>query len=309
VRIKTDILFGVTGQSITYRAMQGRPSSATCTVFDDGTDDDGTAEFTVAATVDSVSTGITTSAGPSQADPTLFGVSTTAGFQVGRKYVLSEEGVREWVEVVEILASSVRVRYPLKNDFTVAAVIDGTTLSAVVDATWVASEDNLSDNGNPFPDYRARWEYVVGGVTYVSWSYFDVVRGIVAHEVDIADVTARQPGLHDSLPVDYVRDQGRAFVDSAWRAVRADFQSVGMDVAAVRDDEVIDELVILRCLWMFAESGWRPPQFDSATFVELKRTGYERFWEQHIKVTNKHPVAAGTGANAERAAARPLWRK
>jgi hypothetical protein len=309
VRLKTDIVAGLAGQAVSYRVIEGRPSAASFQVFRDTIDDVGEAELAGSASIDTVNTITTAAAGPSEADPHRLSVFSAAGFTAGRKYLVIGAQQREWVEVVEVQLGYVRARHPLKNSYATGATIVGTTITASIDVEWSGADEHLSDLTDPFPDYRIRWAYTVDGAAGVAWSYFDVVRAVVRHQVDIADIAGRLPGFHDALPVDLRQDQGRLLIDSAWRAVRADFQSVSMDVAAVRDDEVLDELVILRALVVVAEAGWHPPAIDAATFIDLKQRGYDRFWEQHFKATLKHPVSTGTGADSHRAQARPIWRK
>lgn len=304
MRSTADIIYNVTGQTLILRAMEGQPSSATFAVYPDYADDDATAEFSGSGTVDTVSTTVSAASGPSQADPQKLSLTSTTSIVTGRKYLLAENSLKEWVEPISIHSGYIRVRHPLQSDYTTAATFKGTTVTATVDATWVADEGNISDHLDPNPDYRVRWEYVVSGTTYVAYTFFDLARATIGTQVDIDDVNARAPGLYDTMPVEYRADQGRSLIDAAWRSVQAVFASMGVDTDAVRDNQVLDELVIMKALHVLAMGGWKPLGFDLPDYVEATRVQFDRFLEQHFSVAPKHRLAMGTGGGVE-ASARP----
>ena len=309
-RTTTDVVFDVTGQTVAYRVPQGRATSATFSVFEDFENDDATAQFSGSATVDSVNTTVDVACGVSSADKQRVSLAATTSIVTGRKYLLSENSKQEWVEPIEIVSGDyIRVRHPLRNDYTTAATFVGTTITAAVDATWVAAEENISDHLDPNPDYRVRWEIIVSSVTYVAYTYFDLVRSTVTHQVDLADLNDRAPGLHNGLPTEYRVDQGRSLIDSAWRSVQAKLHSLGIDTDAIRDDQVTDELTILRALHMLAIGGWKPLGMTSDVYIAETRTEYDRFIEQHFQATLKHPLATGSSAGAEPIRAQPYWSK
>jgi hypothetical protein len=311
-RTTTDIIYNVTGQTLTYRVLQGQPSSATYIVLEDTSDDDATAEFSGSATVDSVSTTVDVTSGLGQVDQHKISLAATTSIAVGTKYLISDNSKKEWVEPIEIVSADyIRVRHPLRNSYSTSATFVGTTISAAVDSTWVAAEENISDHLDPNPDYRVRWAYVVSGVTYIAYSYLDLVRSTVTHQVDIEDLNARAPGLHDTLPFEYQSQQGRSLIDSAWRATQAKLASLQIDTDAIRDDQFIDELVILRSLYMLAMGGWKPLGMSSSEYIAETRTDFERFIEQHIQVTLKHPLASGSSAGVEivNRPPSPIWSK
>jgi len=305
VRTAAALLYNVTGQTLLLRVPQGRPSSATFGVYRNYAGDDDTTEFSGSATVDTVNTTVNAASGASQADPQKVSLASTTGVVLGRKYLLSENSVQEWVEPVEIRASYIRVRHPLLNDYSTAAAFVSTWLSAAVDSTFIQTLGKVSDLSDLAPDYRVRWTIVVSGVTYIAHSYFDVVRAEVRHDVDIDDINARAPGLRDSLPVEYQVEDGRPLIDAAFRAVRAHFRAINIDVLALRDNEALDELVILRALRVLAEGGWHPKDMDPVNYVTLTTGNYDRFFEQHYAVTLKHQVQYQIGA-ANSSAARDL---
>jgi hypothetical protein len=308
-RTTTNLVYGVTGQTFSYRVPQGRPTSATFSVFSFDAGDDDTPEFTGTATVDSVSTSVTSASGASQSDPQRINLSTTS-IVAGTKYLLSEASVQEWVTPVEIQTGYVRCRYPLKNDYTTAGTFVGTTISGTVDSAWIANLSNISDPSDPDPGYRVRWSIVVSGVTYVAYSHLDVVRAPVGHQVDVDDISARAPGWSDSIPTDYIEEQGRPVIDAAWLSVQAKLASLGIDTDAMRNDQILDELVILRALNIIAIGGWRPGGYASqAEYVAVTQGEYDRFLEQHFEAAPRHRLGIETNGAAERTKSVSVWGK
>ena len=309
-RSTTDITYNVTGQTVEYRVPQGRPTSATFSVFNDFAGDDDTAEFSGTATVLSVNTTVDASSGRSQTDPQKLSLTATTSISTERKYLLSEGSKQEWVQPIEIVSGDyIRCRYPLKNDYTTAATFVDTTITAAIDATWVAAEENISDHLDPNPSYRVRWAIVVSGVTYIAYTYFDLVRAPVRHQVDIDDINARAPGLMQSMPTEYETEQGRPLLEAAWRSVSAQLAAHQIDTDAFRNDEILDELVTLRALYLLAMAGWRPLSVDHGLYLERTRTDYETFFQHHISVTQKSRLATGTGGGAEVVQAISYWSK
>lgn len=309
-RSTTDITYGVTSQTLEYRVPQGRPTSATFAVFADYAGDDDTAEFTGTATVESVNTTVDAASGRAQTDPQKINLTATTGITTSRKYLISEGSKQEWVQPIEIVSADyIRVRHPLQNDYTTAATFVGTTITATVDSTWVAAEENLSDHMDPNPDYRVRWAIVVGGVTHVAYSFFDLVRAPIRHQVDVDDLNARAPGLFDGMPTEYQVEQGRPLLDAAYKSVSAKLAAHGVDTDAFRNDEILDELVILRSLNMMAMSGRRPLGVDLGSYIEATRNDYETFFQQHVSVTQKSRLATGTTGGAEPVRAQEFWSK
>lgn len=299
-RSTSDIVFGVASQTLSHRVIEGRPSSATFEVFNDTAGDDDTVEFSGAAVVETVDTLVSSASGQSQADPQKVLLASTAGISTSRKYLLSEDGKLEWVTPIEVTATYIRVRHPLRNDYTTAATFVGTTIMAAVSDAWATDEGNISDHLDANPSYRVRWEIVVNGATLVQYSFFDLVRATVTHGIDLEDLNDRAPGLIDSCPMDYRIDQGRPLIEAAWRRAQARLSAMKIDTDALRDDLITDELTILSALNILAEGGWRPLNFESLSeYVTLTRSNYDRFIEQHFQVSQPHRMATGTSGAAD----------
>lgn len=309
MRSTSNVIYGITGQTLEYRVPQGRPTSATGEVFYDTGTDDSTPLWTFTATVDSVNTTLTAASGLGQTDATKLNVSPTS-FVTTRKYLISEASMKEWITPAQIAAAAVYARHPLQNAYTTSATVVGTTLIATVDSTFIADASYISDQKDQNPGYRVRWEIVVGSTTTVAYTFFDVVRSIVTHQVDIEDINARAPGLMDTLPIDYRTEQGRPLLDAAWQSVQAKLASIGVDTDALRDDQILDELVVLRSLCILALGGWRPSTYDSVgAYLAAVTEEYNTFLEQHFSVTLKHRIAEGTSGAADTVHAQPFWSK
>lgn len=312
-RTTTDVTFNVTGQTVAYRTPQGRPTSATFSVFNDSADDDSTAEFTGTATVDSVSTTIDVASGPAAADPQKISLTATTGIvTTGQKYLISEGGRSEWVSPIQVVSADyIRVRHPLKNDYTTAATFVSATITAEIDSTWVVDAGNLSDHLDPNPSYRIRWAILVGSSTYIAYSYFDLVRAPIVAGVDIDDINARAPGLIDSMPPEYAVEQGRPLVDAAWRSVQAELAALQIDTDAIRDEQILDELVILRALCLLSSGGWRPLGYanDLGGYITVTRTEYDRFLEKNFQAVMTRRLSTGSGGGSEIVPARACWSK
>lgn len=306
------LTLGVADQTLELRFPSGRPTAATFDVLRALADDDSAPEFFGTAALDPVNTTASAAAGPARSDPQRIDLASTAGVSTSRKYLLTSSALREYVTPVEVGSTYIRVRHPLQNDYPIGATLEGTTVIATVPTPWISDISKLSDLSDTYPDYRVRWTVSYAGSTSVLYSFFDVVRGVVGCGVDIDDINGRAPGLHDSIPAEYRAEDGRPLVVAAWRAVRAHLQACGIDIAAVRDGEALDELVILRALRLLAEGGWTPKNIDVATYIETTTGNYDRFVEQHFLVSLKHRLDEQRGRldSAERASSRrSFWVK
>jgi hypothetical protein len=304
-----DVVYGRTGQTLLLRVPQGRPSAATFEVFAESVGDDGTAEFSGTATVDTVNTTLSAAAGPAQADPRRVELASTTGIIAGRKYLLSEGQVAEWVEPIEVAGAYVRLRDRLLHNFTTSATFVSTYVSADVDDVWVADRANLSDLSGPNPDYRVRWVATVGGVEREVYSFFDLVRAPFEHAVSIGDVALRFPGVAEMLHASDRTDQARALIDSAWRMVRLELAASGLNDTAIMEHEALDEAVTYAARLVLAEGGTHPRSMDAAGFAEIARATYERFMEKHFLVLLRPRVAVGSDSAAVTKTAQPFWVK
>lgn len=309
-RTTTDVVFGVTGQTFEIRALEGRPTAATFRVFNDYDSEDlTTCEFSGTATVDTTSTTVASASGPSQADPQRLNLTSSSGFTVDRKYLVSENGRTEWVRPIEVGTGFIRAAYPLKYDYTTAATVASTTAVATVDSTWVADISNISDPLDPNPSYRVRWAMTIGGSTVIAYSFLDLVRTRIGHGVDVDDLNGRAPGLVDQLPLEYKTDNARSLIDSAFRAFKAKLAAYAIDIDSLRNDELVDELVTLKALAILGAGGWKPLGYDSVTQYALDTSkDFETLFQQLVSVTLKIQTSDSSGA-VQSARALPIWSK
>lgn len=307
MRSTADIIFGVTGQLLRHRVRAGRPTSATFSVFADDAGDDDEAEFSGTATVDAVSTALSAAAGVGEADPTAIPLTSAASVAVGRRYLISESGRREWTKIVALDGSTAYAPAPLQNAYTTSATFVGCDLTAAVDATWVADEGNLSDPSVPEPDYRARWEILIGGATQVAYTFFDLLRGAVDHGITIDDLEGRLWNVMSDLPVEHRADQGGRIIDAAWEDVQSDLAGNRVNDAALRDASIVDQLLMRKIRLTFAQNGHVPRGMPADVALADARAEYQRFFERMIAASSSVPIAKSTSGGARLVAPR-LWR-
>lgn len=311
-RRTTALTYNVLGQVIELFVRGARPTSATFQVFRQYDTDDAAPLFNGAAVLDTPNTTTSAAAGQAQSDPRRIPVTSTAALVGGKRYRLAQNELVEWADVLEVGAGYVRARNPLQNDYALGATFQSTYLTAAVNDAFIQNVNNLSDYVDTAPDYRVRWAILTGAVTVVAYSFFDVVRAVVRHSIEIADIDDAVPGVVATLPVQHRADSGARLIDRAWSSVRADFFRYGISTDIIREDEVIDELVLLRSLRSLAEGGWAPPGMDKTLYLQNATDNYNRFLEQHVAVVMRHATqqreAVARGVPAE-TRTMPAWSK
>jgi len=308
-----DIVFGITGQTLAYRVLSGKPTSGTFKVFDDTEGDDATTpEFSGSVTVDTTSTTVDEASGPSQSDPRELHVAATTGLVLGRLYLLAENSLSEWVEPIEIKAAdSIICRHPLKRDYTTAATLKSTYYTVAIDPTFVADEDKISSPLDPLPRWRMRADVVNASAAHeIHYIFFDLVRAQIGHSVVMSDLDARWPGLMRALPADHQKDSGSALIDAAWKSFRADLIAIGMNDTGMRDLEGVDEALVLKLRTILAAGGMAPAGWTAEPFYRLAREEYDAYFEANYKVRLARAVATSTDGGADRDhLTMPIWSK
>lgn len=306
-----DLTYNVTGQTFEIRSLVGRPTAATFRVFNDYDSDDATTyEFSGTATVDSVSTTVDVASGQGQTDPQRLNVASTSGMTLERKYLVTENGRSEWVQPIEIVSNDyIRCRYPLQYGYTTAATVVSTTAIATVDSTWVADLNNVSDPRDPNPAYRVRWELTIGSATVVAFSFLDLVRAKITHGIDADDINGRAPGFVDQMPLEYRTDNAASLIDSSFRALKAKLAAHALDVDAIRNDDLLNELALLKCLAILGAGGWKPLGYDSvAQYAADTSKDFETLFQQLVSVTMKIKGADRDGSS-QTMQAQQFWSK
>lgn len=303
------IVYGVTGQELELFAPEGQASSVTSVdVYEahEGDDDSGEAATSGSAAIDIVNSTVDADSGPTNTTAAnRVYLTDTTGIVVGRDYLLTSnaDNLAEWIEVVGIATDDyVLARAPLYNDYGAGASFVGTRLSIAVDATWVATEDNVSDGYDPNPGYRVRWRYVVDGVTVTRLSYFDLSRAPGQHGVTAADIERLIPGWVRMLPTDHQKDRGAQIIAEAYSQVAIDLHLEGVPDQQARNAEIIAELTKRKTAVLWQES--RVMAGSDALGLEVARGIYDARLASLVRAPSqiKFDVATDTsGAGAKRA--------
>jgi hypothetical protein len=307
MRDVADLIFGVSGQSVTFDCPEGRPSAVSSVKVFRWDSEDDFEELTGSGTVEA-SPSTTTDAEAAAGQRTI-PVTATTGMEVGRSYLLtSADGAREWFEVAEVASGvSVTAKHLLHNTFASGSTVQTTRITAALDDTWLADEDNLDDSSGPNPAYRVRWVYTVAGITFVADSYFSLVRYAGKHGVKPQDMESLSPNWLDRLPTDHFRDQGRRLIDEAYRGVKIDLHQIWTDDAMVANAEIMDELVRYKALEQ-GEFARLMTGSGSRDAYETARLAYHSRFDQLAKITSKVPIRTADGG-AMHVAALPLTRR
>jgi hypothetical protein len=304
-----DLIFNVTGQTIYFDCVEGRPSSITSVaVFPATTGDAGTAESATtgsAAVETNPNTTVNATSGAGENNPRKINLTAITGVAVGRSYLLTgSNSEKEWVEIVEVDSDGgdldVYARSPLHNAFVNTDTFQSTRVSISIDSTWIADSSNISDgDGSPGPGYRARWVYVVDSVTYVKDAYLDVCRYVEQYSVTPADMERFLPSWRNILPTYHRVDGGRKLIAEAYQQVQFDLYSAEVSDSLARDREAMDELVKQKARELILFQRF----FESGTGAEVAdegRTQYRARLESLITRTAAMPMGAdGTGASTK----------
>ena len=306
-----NLYYNITGeQTLVWDAQEGRPSAVTSvTVYPAATGDDGTAEAattgvgTVEANPDTTFDAIS---GSSQTDPTVLALAATTGCAVGRRYLATNaEGEAEFVPCIEVDAGvSITSRHPLRNVYSVGDTLESTRISISIDDTWIADSTNISDDLDPNSGYRVRWVYVVGGITRVHDSYFNVVRYQAGHSVRPDQVNNKRSGWLDALPTEHIDDNGAVLIDDAYSDFKFDLHKRKIPAEMLRNREVVNQMTILRTLLNTSKE--KAISTGDATAYEIDREAYFGSLDGLIPLADTASDASGAGARVE---AVSIWGK
>ena len=255
-------------------AIKGAASGTTTySVWKGGEDLDNSAEFSGNATSDPVSTTVDANSGISSANRKLLNVASTANIVEGDQYLVTNAEGRSEIVTIEGIASgvSVTVDADLAYDYVSGDAFVGLRQYFTVDASFIADENNINILKRP---YKVKWSYTVDSVAYVHWTYFDVVRVDVKHNVRGEDLYAAWPELAHSEPVDDAGEAWAPQISEAWRQVAYDLRNDGVDISQVRDDDV-NVLLVSKSLLVVAEAGMTPGNFDVETHYSIRERKYQ----------------------------------
>lgn len=305
-----EVLFNVANQVLVWDAPEGRASSVTSVTVELANADDINAnEFAPTGTVETnPNTTLDAAAGVGQTNLKLIPLTATTGASVGRWYLLTAaKGHKEIVEVDEVDSGvSVTAKHNLHNAYASGDAFVSTRITAPVDATWMATEANLSPEDSTHPVYRVVWVYVVNSVTYRHESYLDLVRTSAQHTVTPLDVAEVKATWLDDLPLDYRRDQGRALIDRAYRNVRLHLLADLKLARWVRHLDVMNDLVA--CQSVVVAEAVKVSNFGVGfnAAYESARQFYQQIYDQLIREP-KVPIQASPGGGSTSGERLPLF--
>lgn len=295
-----NLYHNITGeQTLHWDALEGRPSSVTSvTVYPSATGDDGTAEAATAGvgTVEAnPATTFDAASGSSQSNSAILNLAATTGCEPGRKYLATNAlGESELVECTGVTAGeSIQVRHSLRNDYVSGDLLESTRITIAVDDTWIADSAEISDDLDPNPGYRIRWVYVVGGVTKVHDSYFNVVRYRAGHSVDPGQVNAKRSGWIDSLPTEHIDDRGAVLIDDAYGDFTFDLHQRKIPAEMLRNRSIVDRLTILKTLLNTSED--KAGRTGDDTQYQIDREKYYGALDGLIPKTDIAADSSGAG--------------
>ncbi len=300
MRRAQDLVYGVTGQTLSTHFPEGRPSSVTSvTVYawDAADDSDPESATTGSASLGSVNTTLSAAGGYGQDDARLVTLTSATGIVAGGRYLITAAtGAREWCEAQSVSGSTVTLRQPLHNAYASGATFQAASASISVDDTWVATEGNLTDASGATDDYRVRWVYVVSGETRALDTYFSLVRYAGKHNVTPTDVDDAMPGWLDSLPTDHRESQGRVFIDEAHAAVKLDLLGFGVDDADLASGDVTDALVRRKTMHLTELARYLSGGSQDDSRVTLTRAHYAELLDSTVRLAANAKQRDKTGA-------------
>jgi hypothetical protein len=172
-----------------------RVSSAVYSIDDwrqDETNDDRVVVAETAATIDSVNTTTTATAGNTQANPDQVVLTSATGIVEGHQYLVSDSGDRELVRVRAIDGTTIKLHAHLSREYASGAAFQGVEVSGTFPSAEAADEDRFDNGGGP---YKIRWEWTIDGIKHVVDESCQVVRNTNEAGCQREDVENLAPSL------------------------------------------------------------------------------------------------------------------
>lgn len=171
-----------------------------------------------AATVDTLARSPSAAAGPGTANPRRVAFDDTTGIEVGRPYLLEEDGRSELVEVAGLSADAyIDLRHPLVGTYSEAAVLQGLRLTAALPDS-IAATQRFVDFEEPL---RIVWTFADGSRWQQQLRVVREDNSDYDKPAVVAKVRTLFPNIHAALPRD-VADPLGDLVDAMHQMVRAD---------------------------------------------------------------------------------------
>lgn len=306
-----EVVFGLSGQSIVFDALEGRPSSVTSVeVFSVGNGDLSPTEDALdPAVIEAAPVGVfTADSGASEPDRQILALDDTAALLPGRVYLAVGSKIREWIEIDAVNSpTEARSAAPLLNTFSIGDTFQTTRIVLPVKDAWAADTNNVS-HGSPEPRYRVRLEYVVDGTSYVHAVFFNLVRYAESQSVTVAVMETFYPSWRYVLSTYHQTDQGARLIAQAYDDVAFDLRSSGYDVGQIRDQEVVDDLVKHKAVERLQVDLLMNGAGDTER-VDLARRLYESRVEQLVTTISRVDIDTDGSGAGQRVTAQSIWGK
>ena len=277
-----EIVYGRTGQVVELyppecvRDCLGIPSSVTASVYEGEASNDDTPLFSPSVSVDSVSTTLAAAAGQDQASGlrNRLTVASASGLATDVLFLLdNSSSQREVVEARKIAGTTVDVVHDLQYVYPItSSTLKGIRCTFTVDATWVATEANIT--GPRDSNYRVRWQYTVAGTVYNLQTYLRLVRKPFRSTVTYRDLVARWPSMLEGQSREMRGDRFRKLIEAAENTVRSDVIAEGYRPEQFNDTETIDRLVNLALDYHIARFLKEPTGRDREAFIAESKLEY-----------------------------------
>lgn len=300
------LVYGRTGQVVEMyppeseiRA-EGPPTAAgTWKLYGPQQSNDDTPLDSGSATLDATSTTVaTTAAGYSAANRRLITLASTSGIEPRRAYCLANASKqREIVTPFEVASGYVSSENDLAYDYPITtSTFKGLRQYFTIGAAFIGNEDNVNTGSLREPPYRLRWTYTTGiGVVRDLWSYLDVVRIAVKHNVAARELLALFPDARD---MEWREQRGQMFetqLAAAWDQFVFDITVLEFDSNQLREGPVVDQCVRLAALWMLGRAGLSPHGRDIEAFIVEARDNYKQAFAEAFKAPDRPKAYMDTG--------------
>ncbi len=302
--------YGAPSAAATYSAWRGDDS------------DDGTAEFSGTASLDSVSTTVDQVSYATDLTTRIY-LTSTSNITVGRRYLVENTlGRRKIVKVVAITsAGNVDVDVPVDIDLAVGSTFKGIRHTFTISSSWIQDSSNINVAGSPAlgptlesegsgappVPYKLRWTYTTGdSVSRISWAEFDVVRKAFKTGVGINDI---RPQIPDVVWQQWIQQRGENFdpqVAEALRLLEFDIRMAGYDPDAIVDPQVAVRLHVQRAICVIAlamDAG----NSSISPFTKFQLETYQTMFQQSIGTGLKAWIDTGSTGAINPDPPRQLW--
>lgn len=322
------LAFGQTGQEVEFYPpahillTHGAPASAATYRIYRGTqpDDDAPVVGPSSATLDSVSTTVSTVSGYAQSNRKRLYLNSTTGVVVGRQYLLSNASEqRELVVARSVTATYVDLDRALAFDYPVTtSTLVGLRHAFTIDATFIQDESNINvwglspllgeqSAGGQSPPFRVEWRYTAGTV-WRTWTDFDVTRHPAGPHLSLSDLRTIIPDIHLG---EWVDQRGQDFMPqlkAAERLLQIDIRGAGYDPDSIQDPQVYQSLLLQKWAVVIGK-GYQFTQPEVNGWLSMATADYTKMFEKMVGTAFRAWASTGTTGETAIDPPRALWLK